>query len=533
MKILKLLLFSAVISCIPVVFFYFAEPCTAAPTFMVPAKEPASQSYDEATKLLDSGKDTYKAIALLKHSISAAPNIPTYHEALAFAYTDKAAFVYRALIFRDGINMFRSTYLSDLHKWKLGRLDKNSLSYTSPPPEDQPLHVIHLKDDGSIFTESDQQATNDINDLFSSSEAQWIPALSLAKTDCDKARLRYERASIDCIFAVIKDNITPVQKGPVIASGLHAYQESAREIAAATRLQPQNGLYWEAAGTIADELESEARYTNGSFSKDAPYPPSHAYYMKSLALQPDNEALWLKLAKEDRQDDKAVLYDVSQAYRLNPKNECVLLSYINALYKTTHYNTGGFNDPSTGDKWKTLLASLDSSDASTVKAVEHLLVETPTPVMYAPAIYDYPYPAPLILSAKELTISPEPNVDEMVLRNAARCVAGTAKCLAMQGKWDEGVALLNGLTKGVATMLTPDHFTPDAVATGKPISALFGDAIMGIAMTEQAKIADDYESKSQAAIADEALAEFHAASAARKREELVLTSTLNDMYVYY
>jgi hypothetical protein len=477
--------------------------------------------------LLNSGKDTYKAIALLKYSIGDDPNVAAYHEALAFAYTDKAAFIFRALYFRHIMNDSRNGYLQALFSWEWGRLDKHSATYSDPRPLNQPFHVFHLKDDGSVFSKSDQQAVKEINTFCTLAGAQWADALGLAKTDSDQGRIHYEHASADSVFAVIKNNYTLHSEFGSTAAGLQMYRESADEIAAANRLQPQNGLYWEAAGGIADYLASQ-----DSFS---PATASHPFYIKSLALQPDNAPVWLKLAGDDRRNTKAVQYDLSQAYRFDPKNELVLLSYINALYKTTHYNTGGFNDPSIGDRWKTLLVSLDSSDSITVKTVDHLLVDDPTPTVYDSAKYDYPYPAALISGAKESNTVPDIGVGGSALRNAARCIASTAKCLAMQGKPEEGIALLNGLAKSAEPMLTQYHFKPDSEVTGKLMEALFGGAIMGIAMTNEDQIADDYEPKTKAVIIDKAFSEYRAAAAARRREQLALISKPGryDNYMYY
>jgi hypothetical protein len=71
MKIHKSLLLALGIACLLVGVFYLKLTHNQTPILVIPAKEPASQSYAEAMALLNSGKNTNKAIALLKHSILA------------------------------------------------------------------------------------------------------------------------------------------------------------------------------------------------------------------------------------------------------------------------------------------------------------------------------------------------------------------------------------------------------------------------------------------------------------------------------
>jgi hypothetical protein len=513
MRILKLLLLVAVAASIVAGVFYFSQQ-RSVPTYIVPDKEPAAQCYTEAAALLNSGKDTYKAIALLKHSIAAAPNAAAYHEALGCAYADKAAYVFRALYFRQRMAETRHGFSKTWPFWEPGSVHKDIFGYTEPR---QKYHVYHMKDDGSRFIESNEDAKNEIRSLETDSEAQWAAALRLTQSASDQARVHYEKASVCCVFGAIGNYHILDREGAPDPVASKRYQEGAVEAATANHLAPNNALYWEAAGDIADDLvqenpvSSHDMYTRG-------LPPSHPYYLKALRLQPSNEDLWIRLSDEDHGNFKASQYDLQQANRLDPKNRFLVLLYINALYTSTHYENGGANDPYPGDRWKRLSTSLDSSDASTVKEVERLLLAARTPIIFNRRAYTYPYPPELAQGAKAATLdNPWGYSYWAELRNAARCIQGAAHCLAMQGKADQGIRLLIGLYNAASPMVTSDHYTGDFERNGKVLEALIGEALLEIAIREQTRIIDKYEPGTRALIADKALADHNAARLARNR----------------
>jgi hypothetical protein len=546
MKTRKLILLASAAVCVIIGVYYFAQPRCTTPIYNVPAKEPANQSYDEATALLNSGKDTYKAIALLKHAIAVDPNIAAYHESLALAYTDKAAFIFRALYFRHALKDARSSYLPTLLSWERDRVSNPTPGYTPPRPVEPPFRVVRLKDDCSIFVESDQQAINEIDGLRNASEPQWADALALATADSDRARIHYEHASADLIFvfcgdgnALIENTFSITSEENLRQKDVNRLESAGSELAMATRLQPQNAVYLAAAGVLGDYavvFEPTSPLSSSPLATKKRYPASYHYFVQSLRLQPNNAGLWLKLAQEDHWNPKAERYDISQAYRTHPSNEFLLLCYISILYKTTHYNIDWATLPSSSEEWKALLSALDKSDALTAKTVEHLLVNTPTPVFYKEVTNEYPYPPALLRAAKEAYIEQRGELTyrfgEIALENDAHNIAITSKCLATQGNPEEGIALLQGLINGVNLMLTPDHFKAGPDRSEKLLEAAVGDAIMMITIFTQAEIANDYEPKAKAAIIDKALDDYNADSVVRIKENNKAAADPFDQYPY-
>jgi hypothetical protein len=535
MKIRKLLLLAVAIACVFAGVFYFSQPRSETLIYSVPDGGSASQSYGEAMTLLNSGKDTYKAIALLKHSIALAPNIADYHEALASAYTDKAAYVYRALNFRRRMADSRNGYFKKWLSWVMGGMNTAPAGYPDPRPVEQKHHVYPMKDDGSPFIESDHEAEEQINASEASAETEWGKAISLTNAAPDQARLHYEKASACDIFGAIGDyynnNSEDEQDESVDKVALSKYVESAGEIAMANRLQPNNAAYWEAAGSIGDDLETAGR--PGGYYSAPPLPSSHRYYLKSLRLQPNNEGLWVKLSDEDQENWKAVQYDLQQANRLDPNNRFIILLYISSLYRTTHYERGGFNDSDPGDRWKKLLKSLNASDAVTVKQVERLLQTAPAPAVFNRGPYTFPYPPALAQGGKAATN--DDNLTTMYtayLRDAARCVGSAAHCLSMQGKPDEAISLLAGFYNAASPMVTPDHDTRSLEKYGRALEVLTGAAIRATALTEETSIIDKYEPGSKAAIADKALVDQCAADEATKNMIYAIVKRDESDYVY-
>ena len=494
----------------------------------VPAKLSAPQSYSEAVKLLDNGKSTRLAIALLRHAVSLDPSNSHYHEALACAYTARAAFIYRAVNFRMTLASSRNEYPGDYVRWQLGQFDKSSAIYGVPKPVEQPYHEFRLKDDDTLLRSSNTQAESTIIALNRLAETQWKSALMTAHRSSDVAEIHFEHARGLAMFAILHSYDYDQSGLNSALSSLPTYAEALNEAVSAAKAAPDNAEYWQTAGDLADDNDLPG---------DPPptVPSSRKYYLKSLNLYPQNEALWLRLADQDRSNYKATLGDLQKAVQANPNNAYTLMLCCNCIYKQTHYETGGANDPDPDPvkKWSDLSNAVDANDNKAVEKVRQLLT------MAAASDFNVTvYGSPSVTILEPGTRAENTTGDFAggwaQLRNCARNVASTAYVDGMNGHPEDGRKMLTDLASAVKPMYTPDHFTTEAVRSGKLIEGLVGEAIESIALKESSRICDKFCSKGEATRADKAYADFYTFTQQNRQTVHKLISPAdNDIYYYY
>jgi hypothetical protein len=527
----------------------FACVCFAAsmnthptPPIIIAADETPQQCFAEATRLLSIGKSTPRAIALLKRALKSQPNNIDYHEALASAYTYRASVIYRALYFRSMIETGRSQYPTDLMQWEWRRVTKQSFPYDSRPVE-QAYHLIHFKDDGTPFFMSDDKASAEIVSLVRQANSEWIIAEQEARSPAAQGYAHYGHAWTDRVFGrsdndLYTGNMKNMAQKYKALLALPSEADAENEIADATRLDPKNPAYWQAAGDLAPYQSDQSAYANSARPGTAALPSSNKYYLQSLKLQPKNEQLWLKVAADDTRNFKAAESADEGAISANPRNAYSLLMCATYILKQSHYEQNSMNspDPDHAKIDAQMVASLNPDDLAAVGRVQKLVHQAAAANAMDVSHYE-PKSPPLLRRALDMPIL---SVDEFEfgnwgsLRDGARDMCGVAIGQALHKDPESGVRLMSDLAAAVQPKCTADNFTKQAVKSNDIMTTFVCEAVQQIALHEKEKLCAQYCSREEA---DEAAKERSAARALfnvnRRKVQRYFTITNDDIFQFY
>jgi hypothetical protein len=486
----------------------------------IPESLSASQSYIAATDLLRQCKYTVYAIALLEHAIKLDPNNPDYHVALGCAYTNRAATLYRALVFQDQMASSRAEFLGDLFHWEIDRFNKDAWDYDSPRPVEQPFHLLHLKDDGTPYHMTERLAVKLILALNVLTRKQFQIAEQQSGSASKIANVCYYNAWSTLVFSRMRpdggDNDLRKGSSPKtydVLTELPSTHVALVEINRSLRLAPNTSDYWQSAGDIADEDEREAsdEYGMGGTIQSQ----SRPYYLESLNIQPINESLWMNLAMQDwRKNPTNEQQELAHAAQSNPNNAFDAIMCAGCILEQTAYNLNFGNSSTPGDKTAEETRMVNNLSAAD-KAKENEAVDWAGRAVTCPKcdFVSYEYSSPSILKVgytytfvayDDTRIGPS----FAQFRNAARVISGVAQADGIRKRPHDGLKIAQGLALAVRPACKIGELTRADIHSGNLIKALVAEAVESIALRTAKTIDHKYGTTQQSANADKTYSDW-------------------------
>jgi len=256
-----------------------------------------AELYNQAVKLLESGRNYVIAASMLRRAIKADPNNSDYHIALACADADRASSLEYANSYQQMLNSEIKSYPQDLADWRKAQLDPKADDYGYPEPKLPKHRVFATKDDGLPLTLSDSEVKKQVRLLALSAEKEW--RLGIRFSSSRKSRgaaensyawgLRLLRNFEEDSF----DSSLPNMSDSRITQAFHQ----------ATIDDPNNASYWEFYGYY---IGNKSGLPDQAADRDM-----SAAYRHSLAIDPNNPGLWMGLAKHDLGDTLTAEWDSS------------------------------------------------------------------------------------------------------------------------------------------------------------------------------------------------------------------------------
>jgi hypothetical protein len=306
----------------------------AAPAFKVSQDEPAARSYAKAVTVLSTGGPTNLAIALLKHALTQAPNNPDYHAALASAYTDRAAVIYRAFFYHRFTVIDRREQWTEQLEWIADRVFSGHIGETMRTLPH--YHDLRLKDDGASFHMSDSEAVRAMLSLEDLASAQWNKAYQEAICKAQAADIDYQHACSDWIFYRIGHDINEtdmvgVNSLSVVKPLTHRPfgPQAFNEIHSAALAEPNIAMYW--------VLTAHFIYGSDTADSDKIGISLRPFLLKALDIEPNNNALRMCLCYLETKNSPFQIPDLLSAARHDPKNSAPLLLASLAVLDKTRY----------------------------------------------------------------------------------------------------------------------------------------------------------------------------------------------------
>ena len=511
---------------------------------VIPKTETAAQAYSEAVSLLDAGKSTPRAIALLKYALAREPNNPDFHSALACAYTARAAVLYRALCFQEGIKEARRPYFRRWAQWEVDRFNPNADDFYSPRPIDQPTHVIPLKDDGTPFKMSKAHATDAIVSLYLLSEEQWQGAESSAKTAKQSARVHYLHGwSNETLSYFRRDSPFYGDMMPYPSSlpsdfprfeQFPTNQSALSEFKSAVDLDPTQDIYFESAGDLVYEIIDSPKIlaTENSLHPKLITRQSTTWYVQALRRNPNNASLCLKLACAYDTNSVAYAQYIESGGKCDKHSAYMDLLVIDELLRKTHFeeNASNSTNPNKTAATAAMVKSLTAADLTTARQAENLLMHAALTNRFAMIGYRSPVALELIPSMKLINEdwAFEDGYNYVCCsdaRDAARDISGIASAEAMNGHYADGVRLLQTLAKAVAPACGDDRYTETAVKSGFMMDTLIASSIQGIAVHGIARLESSYGTTAEASAANK---EWKSLDSHRRKESKSIQRFFHD-----
>ena len=471
---------------------------------VIPSDESAPASYTEAKTLLVSGKDTPRAIALLQHAMLKDPRCQEYHQALACAYTERAAVIYRALQFRMLADKQSPPFLFRLLVWESGRAAQRA---AGPKPSNR----IRLRDDGKPFNLGYDDAANVISDLYGKSGQQLTIAQHEAKTGSDRAEAFYYTAWCKHIFSRMQfsggvpgepNSIPAIRK----VKGLCNQNAAVDAINSSLSISPKNALYWQSAGDFALAMSSD----DFDDSVDSPLRArSKICYRKSLSLDPNNARLWLTLAGENYHNKSVAAEDALQSVKYDPKNAYALMVCIGFILDPTHYMMNSLNASTPYSKRdavdQKVTSSLNARDMAAARIADSLIdvlpnathLEGQRPEPSAPEILQ---PALKLVDWSGIMLM----VLDVEVRESSRDIAGLTIAEAINGGPANAEKHLEEVIAGVSPYSQENMYTERWLEKNKNYTLFALDEVKLNMYHQRARIYMKYgpQSKASAANAD-------------------------------
>jgi len=431
----------------------------------------ADRYFGDASDILASGGPDLAAIDLLQSAIVLEPNRSEYHIELLDAYSDRAASIYRAVVFSD---------------WRKRQCSQHAGRITLSP--------IYLKDDGSLFSMSDGTACEAIRDLYQKAQEQYAAAKRTELDSGQEAFDVYNEALCNVIFSDMRPRtrftLTVIKESPFLCPPtIPSDLEILKEIKEATVIEPTSPLYWQAAGDIETWCGKQE---------------ASQCYRTAVALGPENESAWLRLAACDVRNDHDEEVDIQGACDASEHDSLPMILLAGCILKQAHFdefpkqNLNSYTNAAPIDE---KLAPADNlaaakADASVMRAMQRgelgrrIYRGAVTPELIwavrnvdIPGSQEYPEAIPTV----------SPTVSEVCFEAAE---------LAAKGHALRADSSLQQLSTAIAGLITEDHFANGGTRYEIYAQGLTGLNLESRILRERVLIAQQYgsaEEKSMAA----------------------------------
>ena len=222
---------------------------TAAVVDLPPAAKPtisldlsAAQHYEAATRNLRAGRSFERAAEQLREAVRQEPHNYRYPLALGCAYASRAASLAYAAEFARRLADDQQTYPQRLAEWQKAQQKPDDYLATFPRPEPPAPFALYTRDDNRPFSMTPDQVQAAFDARSKDGAAAWEKAVSLTKTDQERAEAQYVRGWGLIVLEMYR---SIPQFGTV-----RVPEEARKSLEAATRLDPENALYWQGLGDV-------------------------------------------------------------------------------------------------------------------------------------------------------------------------------------------------------------------------------------------------------------------------------------------
>ncbi len=446
--------------------------------------------YAEAVSNLRHGHDYARCVQQLQYLVGQNNASREYHLALGCAEADRAVSLGYAALWTKMLDDEHAHYSQSVADWQAAQRDPKSDTYGDPRPTLPPVRTFITKDDFHPFLMPISEAIVQINALARDAQAQWKQALELSPTP----KLRAETENVQgwglqeislLSSSGVNDNGTAL-KGLL---PLPTQTEVVRAFTVATHDAPTSAAYWQGLG--------DAQYAVTKDDKNVSRPDALLAYKKSLALQPKNAPLWLRVyrmtlngntnnGKADPQNAPAALKHVIDS---DPGNAYPRYLLATLLFKQTHYSD--LHDKSEkSDQTAALTAEYDAAQQDAANTALTEIERGTSCPRYEHPTYQPPYPALLTgfgIWENLMRLSDMDWADNPKLRELARACGGYARIAAAHG---DALGLQRGARAaiGMGMKIAGDWPAQDKEpGDGSVIPVLVGIAVSAIGYSDLVK----------------------------------------------
>jgi len=290
---------------------------------------PAATYYEAATRSLRRGRSFQRAIAQLTEAARQQPGNADYHLALGCALASRAAALGEAAASLEQFARDKSKYQNWLTAWEAGQRNPDDAAYKQPRPQPPALRT---KDDEKPFTLTRGEAAEQFATLATAAVAEWDRALTLAKTDEERAEAYYVRGW----GIYLLHNF-----GEVVASDtvekLPAVEQALKDLQAATEAAPDEALYWQSLGDLylcEDGAKSGPALIAAGLDRSG-----LAAYQRASLSDKRNAGLWYRLYElQSETDPEQAKIALRQAALSDPGNAYPSYRLAGLLFYETPYS---------------------------------------------------------------------------------------------------------------------------------------------------------------------------------------------------